>query len=134
MAKLDCDTCTYYDMFAAPACNTCITNTDGNASNYVRAEDLAHPQDDHIEILNALATLIELCEKYQSIADGCATMCPLRCSEGEQLDGYGVCSLESPMPPLSWNIREPKDDDDFPILLETDFYVELEEDEDEITP
>lgn len=130
MYKPDCDTCVHDDNGRGSIiCYSCIINSSGNPSKYKKEPSIVI-SDDHTEILNALATLIEVCEKYNNIVDGCTTMCPLRSSYNDQEAGWSYCAFEASLPPIDWTLMAPEDEDDFPILLETDF-IEPEEDEDD---
>lgn len=134
MKKYDCDTCEHYGVHNTVICDSCVIDDQDNPTNYTRIPTLEEPQDDHTNILNALATIIEVCEKYQNLSEGCAIMCPLRYPEDEQTEGVGICALESPMPPITWSLIEPENEETYPILLETDYYIDYEEDEDENAP
>ena len=131
MRKFDCDTCLHGNEIWASECNSCCTG-DEIPTNYIPINETAY-EDDHIEILNALATLIEICNKYQEIKDGCSTMCPLRSRYNDEDSGWESCSLEPGMYPADWTLLEPNEEEDFPILLDTD-YIELEEENYEDPP
>lgn len=128
MYKQDCDTCVHYnDNRGSLVCYSCIINSSGNPDQYVKEPSIVI-SDNHKEILNALATLIEICEKYNNMVDGCNTMCPLRSSYNDQAAGWSFCAFEASIIPADWTLMEPADEDDFPILLETDFIEPDEED------
>lgn len=133
MHKPDCDTCAHYNNGKETlVCHACGVRTTGIPSSYIKAPNIVDT-DNHEEILNALATLIEICEKYNNIVDGCNTMCPLRSSYNDQEAGWSFCAFEASILPIDWTLMAPGEEDDFPILLETDF-IEPEEDDAYDTP
>ena len=131
MTRLNCDTCAHWDDgYAESICLSCCDLADGTPANYTPINETVY-DDDYEEILNALATMIELCKKYKDIVDGCETLCPLRSSFSDQEAGLAFCSLEAGIPPTDWVLLEPDDEEDFPILLETDYIETYEDDEDD---
>ena len=126
MSKYDCDTCARWSD-KAKECKDCLITRDSEIpTQYIPIPELEF-EDDHEEILNALATIMDVCGKYIDKLEGCDQMCPLRRSENEQNEGLGCCSLESPTPPLDWILNAPKETEAFPILLETDFFLDEDE-------
>lgn len=120
--RLDCDTCKHFEPNKEHAlCSNCVVDDEtGIPTNYNKEEEfLDTPEPSHEEVLEALATLMDVCETYMDMINGCDELCPLRRTDWEQEEGFGVCALETPSTPTEWTIHEPDEGEDYPILLET---------------